>query len=136
MAHPDVEQAFRDRLAEGFTGCELVDDGAEPNVEGFDPFLTLQFPFVSSSQITTGSPGSNFYREEGAARFVLSVRRNKPSIAEGKQWCVEIAALFRGKHFGGVRTYAPNSPVSDDGNDMGGFYVLAFTCPFDFDVVG
>lgn len=136
MAHPDVEQAFRDRLTANFDRCPLVPDG-DPNAgSNGGAFLVLQFPFSTSAQTTIGAPDENVYREEGGARFVLSVPRRFQAIADGKQWCVEIAALFRGKEFDGVRTWAPTSPFSDDTNDTGSFYVLTVVVPYSWDLIG
>ena len=123
MAHPGVEQAFRDRLTANFDRCPLVPDG-DPNAgSNGGAFLVLQFPFSTSAQTTIGAPDENVYREEGGARFVLSVPRRFQAIADGKE-------------FDGVRTWAPTSPFSDDTNDTGSFYVLTVVVPYSWDLIG
>lgn len=136
MAHKDVDAAVRARLAAGFSGCPVYDEGQTGAPSDASAFLVVQYPFSTSAQITAGDPENNVYRETGGIRFVLSVTRVRTSIEQGRQWAAEIATLFRGKRFDGVRTYAPTSPVTDDGNDAGSYYKLAWVVPYDFDIHG
>ncbi|MCQ8781719.1 phage tail terminator-like protein [Mangrovibrevibacter kandeliae] len=136
MAHPIVDQAFRAQLESSFSGCQIYPEGMATAPTDGSAFLVLQFPFSTSEQISVGDPGNNVYREEGAARFVLSVPRNRPAIESGRQWAAEIANLFRGNRFDGVLTFAPTSPVTDDENDTGSYYRLAWVCPYQFDLFG
>ncbi len=62
--------------------------------------------------------------------------RRASGTAEGLTWADELAALFRGKEFGGVQTFAPSSPVQDPNNDAGNYYVLSFAIPYQADIRG
>lgn len=99
------------------------------------PFLQVTYPVANSSQLTVGAPGSNWWREEGAIRIEINMRRAS-GTAEGLTWADELAKLFRGKEFGGVQTFAPSSPVQDPNNDAGNFYVLSFAIPYQADILG
>ena len=107
MAHPSVDAAVRARLAANFTACEIRPEGSLEGAGDGTAFLVVQFPYSSSKQVSAGDPSNNHWREEGGVRFVLSVARTRAAIAEGRQWAEEINAIFRGKHFDGVLTFAP-----------------------------
>ena len=115
---------------------EAPAEGDRSAPDDFAHFAVVQFPFNRSAQITAGSPEGNVFREEGGFRIVMHVRRVAADIEAGEQWCSEIATLFRGKRFDGVRTGAPSSPVTDDGTDAGGYLRLTFVVPHDFDLRG
>ncbi|MCE7028938.1 phage tail terminator-like protein [Jiella avicenniae] len=136
MAHRIVESTIRAHLAANFDGCPVYAKGAIGSREDGGAFLVVQFPHSSSRQASTGDPGNNFYREEGGVRFVLTVPRTASGIAQGDLWAEQIANAFRGKRIGGLLTFAPTSPVSDDSNDIGGLYRLSFAVPYQFDVKG
>lgn len=136
MAHPNVDTAVRARLAANFTACEIRPEGSLEGADDGAAFLVVQFPYSNNRQATVGDPGNNHFREEGGVRFVLSVPRNRQAIATGRQWAEEINTVFRGKRFDGVLTFAPTSPVTDDSNELGGFYRLTWAVPYQFDVRG
>jgi hypothetical protein len=136
MAHRLVEAAFRARLAAGFSGCQIYPKGKTAAPSNGAAFLVLQFPHSTSMQASVGDPGNNRYREEGGARFVLNVKSNSaPAIAQGDQWCEEIAELFRGKRFDGVLTFAPGSPTFDDESDNAGYFTMSFAVPYLFNFI-
>lgn len=99
------------------------------------PFIVVQYPFVSSRQITVGAPGENLWRDEGAFRIVLHVERGS-GVRQGRSWADELATLFRGKDLGILQTWAPTAPVTDDRNAVAGYYVLSFSCPYQHDYFG
>lgn len=98
-------------------------------------YVLIQLPYSTSSRRTVGAPGSNIYREEGGLRFVINVVRGS-GIEEGFAWAEEIAAIFRGKEFQGIQTFAPSSPVFDDANENGNYFVLSFAVPYQLDRFG
>lgn len=106
----------------------------QPPADG-TPFLTIQYPLANSEQKSIGAPGNNVWRETGAIRFVLSIQRGT-GVKQGMGWCDEIAALFRGKQFSSVNTWAPSSPVLDNSNATGNYWLLSFACPYYFDFLG
>ncbi|WP_244472262.1 phage tail terminator-like protein [Methylobacterium sp. Leaf108] len=125
------------RLANNWTRCPVRGpneaDGRTPAAG--TAFLVHQYPISISNQISIGSPGANVYREEGAIRLVLNVGRSK-GAATASLWADELAALFRGRVFDGVRTYAPSSPAIDDRNDEGPYFTLSVTVPYEHDTLG
>lgn len=139
MALSAVSAAVKAQLANwpNISAVEVRDanDGKGDTPPGNTPFLVIQYPVATAAQLTFGSPGSNHWRDEGAIRFVLNIETGS-GANQALAWMEEIAALFRGKNFDGVRTYAPTSPVVDDRNDEAGWFKLSFSVPYDHDVVG
>ncbi|WP_029002724.1 phage tail terminator-like protein [Azorhizobium doebereinerae] len=135
MASGAVKAAVRARLADNWTRCEVFyPNGPEAEVPtGGTEFLSVQFPVSSEKQITVGTPGDNVFREEGGIRFVLSIPRDA-GTEEYDPWMDELAALFRGKQFGVVTTYAPSSAVLDDRNADGAYFKLAIAVPYYADL--
>ena len=134
MAQGAVISAFKARLATEWNNrCPIVDslNGAG---DADAPFLTMQFPVANEDQISIGAPGANLFRETGAARFVLSIKTGI-GIDGYIDWIDALRASFRAKQFNGVNTWAPSSPVLDDDNNDGGFWLLSFAVPYYFDFI-
>lgn len=135
MAHRLVEAAVRARLTEGFTAADVYVEGLYDTPKDQRAFVVLQFPFNENQHRTIGAPGGAWYWEDGGFRIVLNVKRKGGTlngIPAGRLWADEIATLFRGAEFEGIRCLAPSSPISDDSNDEGGYFVLAFVVPYQF----
>lgn len=114
MASKTVVDAVKARLAANFTAVPLLVDNVDSaGPDDGSPYLELQFPVANEQQITVGAPGRNVFREEGAFRLVLSVRTGDP-LDQALTWIDQLRALFRGKQFAGVTTYAPSPAVQDD----------------------
>ncbi|KQT13992.1 hypothetical protein ASG40_19385 [Methylobacterium sp. Leaf399] len=137
MALSAVSAAVEARLAGGWDKCPIrtLNDLAGDTPLDDEPFIELQFPVSQSEQISTGSPGTNVYRDEGVIRFVLNEVRGQ-GMVRALAWVDELAALFRGKYFDGVRSYAPSQPVLDDRNDDGRYFRLSFAVPYEHDTLG
>lgn len=134
MAHVDVVTAVRSRLEANFAGAPIwIENGGTTVPDDLSPFVVLQFPYNNTGQATAGSPGQNIWREEGAFRIVINVARGG-GVDQARQWADEIARLFRGATFAGVRCWAPTSPVSDDRNDEDAYYRLSFAVPYTYDI--
>lgn len=130
MASKPVKDAFSARLAANWSFCPIVDvndGGSVPNDRS--PFLAVQYPVGTEEQITVGAPGANVFRERGAARFILSFPAGR-GTSPWDEWVESLRDLFRGKQFGGVTTWAPSPPTTDDQSDDGGFFRLSFACPY------
>lgn len=103
------------------------------NDEGDTPgdgsvFVQIQFPTGSTQQFDVAGTQ---YIEEGTIRVIV----NMPSGAGTEQafkMADMLAAIFRGKKFEGVQTYAPSPAVVDDRNDQGMYWPLSFAVPYDF----
>jgi hypothetical protein len=136
MARSEVVDAVRARLAANWSRTPVFDENSEGStpVDGSN-FLQVQFPFSTNERVSFGAPGANTYREEGAFRLLLNVQRGSGGVT-GRQWADELAALFRGKHFDGVETFAPDSASSDDANENGNYFTYAVVVPYRFDYIG
>lgn len=128
-----VQSAIAARLAGSWTTTPIRDlnvMGEAPD-DG-SPFVEVQYPVANENQITVGSPGANVFRESGAFRIILFVRRGV-GVQEGLGWMDTLRALFRGQNFSGVTTYAPSPPALDDRNDDGNYWILSTSVPYYFD---
>lgn len=139
MASKGVVAAVNARIAASWAGPGKPEVVAA-NTSGKTPagaaaFVTVQYPAGSAGQITVGAPGANVWRESGVIRFVIAAQRGK-GLDEALQWADELAALFRGKDFGGVQTFAPSPPAIDDDNDQGNYFKLSFGVEYQHDVIG
>ena len=136
MARSEVVDAVRSRITSNWTDAPLYDE----NSEGSTPadgsaFVQLQFPYSTNERITFGVPGNNVYREEGAFRILIHMPRGSGGN-QGREWADELAALFLGKHFDGVETFAPDLASSNDANENGNYFTYAVAVPYRFDYLG
>lgn len=137
MAHSNVVAAFRDRLQSEWTHAAECSILTDLNVGDLParPFLQIMFPVANAWQMTVGAPGANIWREEGGCLIVLNVERNA-GADEWLPWMDEIAAIFRGKVFDGVRTDAPTSAAYEDDNEEGNSFELRVAVPYEYDIIG
>jgi hypothetical protein len=139
VARKFVIDAVEARLAAGWQHADVCPiyginlEGEAP--AGATQFLQVSYPLSTNAQISIGAPGNNLFREEGGFRLALNAERGE-GIATALVWIEELADLFRGKVFDGVRTYAPTSPALDDRNDEGNYYVLSISVPYEADYFG
>lgn len=135
MAHSNVVAAFRARLATNWTLCAVQADTNKGSAVPAMPFIEVMFPVANGWQQSVGAPGANIWREEGGCLLILNVERDSGAEA-WLPWLDALAALFRGKSFGGVQTYAPTSAVIDDDNENGQAFQLRLAIPYQFDLIG
>lgn len=134
MAHPHVIAAVSARFAAGFIEPECpirelnVSPGPEKDRIGF---VVLEFPWSRSDPVTVGAPGGQWFGEEGAFRFVITLPKGV-GLASGPQWAERIASLFRAEEFDDIVCFAPGSPVVDDRSETGAFFRLSFSVPYEF----
>ena len=143
MANVAVVQAFEAAFAATWPIVPIVATSAKSGPPaGVNMFVMLQYPFATNEQITFGAPASNLFREVGAVRFILHVAYpdDENSDADARiqalEFAEEVAVEFRSARVSGIRTLAPTSPLEDDTNENGRFYVLSFTVPYEFDTFG
>lgn len=134
MASKQVVDAVAARLAASFSSCPVIEQNstADGPADG-GPFVLVQYPVAQSEQRSIGAPGANVWREMGAIRFVIHTPRGS-GLAPALTIAGELAALFRGARFDGVRTYAPTSPTTDDENDQASMFLASLSVPYDFDI--
>lgn len=122
------------------TPIYLADDLHDPP-EPPSPFVVLEFPGGTARQVTIGSPGANAFEEEGAFMIHVFVPiGNQPVTGTpwrkvARDYAETIAAIFRGKTFSSVRTYAPFPPNESD-RAIGNFYSVSFATPFLYSYLG
>lgn len=101
MAHRLVIETVSDRLVAGFVepDCPIVGINERPSADrSRTAFVTVQFPYSTSAPATLGAPGGQWWMEEGAFRFVISIPKGI-GLGVGPKWAEKIAQLFRGVEF-------------------------------------
>lgn len=134
MACAAVMAAVRARLDANWTRCPVfyANEGmTAPADKG--AFLSVQYPVATEEQKTVGAPGNNVFREAGVIRLVLSIPIGA-GVDAYSVWLDELRALFRGKQFDHVTTWAPSGGVLDDRNDDGGYWMLSSAVEYYFDL--
>lgn len=135
MAHANVIAAFRDRLDANWTRCAVKNDNNTTQTPPAAPFIEVLFLVSNAQQMSVGAPGANLWREEGGCLLVLNVERGT-GAAVWAPWIDEIAAIFRGKNFDGVQTFAPTSAEFENDNEDGNFYRIGVAVPYTYDIIG
>jgi hypothetical protein len=124
-----VDAAFQARYYE-FT---LNDPPIIPAIEvgqphnTHDAFVILQYPVVNGIKPVLGRT----YFEEGAARFVLNVRRTTemyPALALADS----IASIFRDRKFHDIETFTPSPPIINDTSNDGNWFSLSVIVPYRY----
>jgi hypothetical protein len=130
MARKSVVDAVEAYLADNWDACPVIgmNEGAETPELG-TAFIIVQFPVVTTSRFAINE---GYYREEGAIRLVIQTERGSGTDTP-LQYADELAALFRYKSIGGVKTQTPSSPRLDDSNDQGAYFATSLVIPYTFD---
>lgn len=131
MAHLSVVQAVERRLKANFTRCPIfVENEAVGTPDDASAWIVIDFPWSRSSWITADE-----FEEEGGFRVLLAV----PALGgahEGRAWLDEIAVLFRGQAFDGVQCFAPQTAATNNMNEIGSYFRLELTVPYEFIIEG
>ncbi|ETR75067.1 hypothetical protein X566_20130 [Afipia sp. P52-10] len=135
MAHANVIAAFRARLAANWSRCAVKDDNNTLQEPPAPPFIEVLFPVASAQQMSVGAPGANLWREEGGCLLVLNIERGA-GAKDWAPWADELAAIFRGKNFDGVQTFAPTSAEFENSNEDGNFYQIGVAITYQYDLIG
>lgn len=100
-------------------------------------FISVQFPVANETQISTGAPGNNVWREEEVCRLLINVERNS-GLDHSSTWAEELSALFRGTSFdnGNGQFWSVTSPQMDDRNEESGWYRAPIAIAYDHDLYG
>jgi len=124
-----VEAAFQARLYEYTLGDPPVISAivsAQPK-NSDQSFIVLQYPVVNGSKPTIG----RHYFEEGAARFVINVRRTAEMEA-ALSLADDIASLFRDRKFHGIQTFTPSPSIVNDTSKVGNWFPLSVIVPYRY----
>jgi len=98
-------------------------------------FVQVQYPLSLEAQQSVGAPGQNWFREEGAIRFVITAK-----ASSGKDEVMTLADELRGlmrnkrNEIGGVRTYEAPPVTFDDQSDQSGSIVASFSVAYEYDI--
>jgi hypothetical protein len=131
MARKEVIDAVRARLEDNW------DSGDAPiydaNSEGSIPtdagaFIVLQFPV---SETTRWPLNQRYYREEGGFRIVIHTARGSGD-QQAHEFADTLSDIFRDQTFDGVQCGVPSTPLFDDENDRGLYYVTSVVVPYTF----
>jgi hypothetical protein len=134
MAGKVVVDAVSARLAANWTATAIVDDDTTGQGTGDgSPYVTIEYPVSVENQITIGAPGNNVFRESGAFRIKL-ISPTGTGLSQPLAWIDQLRAIFRGKQFSGVTTYAPSPGVVDNSNYVGGKFIISSSCPYYVDL--
>jgi hypothetical protein len=130
MPSAAVDAAFQSRLAQNWSVGPVLEDngGVVTPPTGVNVFLVVQYPVVNGTKPVLGRT----YWEEGAARLVLSVKSGI-GLSAGLGWADTLASLFRNRKFGGVETFAPSSPITNNASDDGNWFELAVIVPYRYE---
>ena len=129
MSSAAVEAAFQARYYEH----TLNDPPLYPAIISGQPdntlnvFVILQYPVVNGSKPVLG----RHYFEEGAARFVLNVRRSVEMDA-ALVLADDLAAIFRDRKFYDIETFTPSPPIINDVTNDGNWISLSVIVPYRY----
>jgi len=128
MPSAAVEAAFQARYYEH----TLNDPPLYPAIlssqpPGIDAWVVLQYPVVNGSKPVLG----RHYFEEGAARFVLNVRRSVEMDA-ALGLADDLAAIFRDRKFHEIETFTPSPPIVNDVTNDGNWFSLSVIVPYRY----
>ncbi|TDR89108.1 phage tail terminator-like protein [Enterovirga rhinocerotis] len=135
MARKAVVDAVAGHLAANWTRCPIIGPNETGDADpAGGPFLSVEYPVATESQISTGAPGANIWREEGVFRLLLHVERNA-GVDLILTWADELAALFRGRRLAEhIQCWAVMSPRLDDDSDERGYYQSVIAVGYEADL--
>lgn len=135
-----ARSAIAGLIAANWTHTPIIGANSDGKVPVDDSaFLTVTFPVADGEMLTIGAPGSNFWRETGGARVVLSIPAGKGTNEVDAPWEDRLDALraaLRGKNTNGVITWEPSPVTYDNRSDDGAYFELTFAVEFQLDVIG
>lgn len=134
MAGAAVVTAVSARLAANWAATVIVDaDETDSGPSDGSAYVTIEYPVSQENQITIGAPGNNVFRESGAFRIVLNSQSGQ-STAQALAWIDQLRAVFRGKQFSGVTTFAPSPGIINNSNYQAGRFVISCAVPYQYDI--
>ncbi|MBP2495384.1 hypothetical protein ABID82_002283 [Methylobacterium sp. PvP062] len=100
-------------------------NGAGKAPKAPNPYFYVQFPVANSDRTTH----SRSYVEEGAARIVILAE-----VGSGTDWLArraeEVERLFRSLKKNGIEFQTPTSPLMNDDNDNGNYFLASVVVPY------
>ncbi len=114
-----------------------LNDNSDKRPTDGSPFIAIEYPVANEIWFTTGSPGANTFKEEGAFRIVLSEQKSI-GTARAQGWVDELRALFRGIQLlsGALQCFeAPPSAINNS-SDLGSYFEFSFAVPYHYYIQG
>lgn len=137
MADPTASAAIRALVIANWAHCDIREINAESDVpEDGSAFAELQFPFATERMMSVGAPGSNLFREEGGARFILYVPRGE-GLGSWPMRLKTLRAALRShvSDDGALRIYEAPPETDASANDHA-YRMLSFVFPYEYDFYG
>jgi hypothetical protein len=123
-----VFDAVQARLQAHWTATVIIDYDTQAYPPDLDGFVVHQYPVVNGVKPVL----NRVFWEEGGLRLVLNVRRGI-GLAQGLDWSMELAALFREVKSGGVQFFEPSGPIIDDNIEEGDWISYAIVVPYRYE---
>ena len=95
--------------------------------DAHDAFIVIQYPVANGLKPAL----QRHYFEEGAARFVLNVRRSM-EMEDALSMADDIASAYRDQTFLGVETFTPSPPIINDTTNDGNWFSLSVIVPYRY----
>ena len=136
MASANVMAEIESAVRAAWTYTPIFANNITANVpEDNSAYLIITYPYATETMKSTGAPGSNVFREEGAALISLQIEAgnglsNWPSLIDG------LRSALRAKKLGDVNTMEAPAPFIDYRSDEGAYFVLSFALAYWFDTFG
>lgn len=103
----------------------LLNEQGDPPADG-SPFIVIEYPVRNETQQSLGSPGSNYFKEEGVFRIVVNERRTF-GTTRVRSWVDELRTLFRGQNLSTtVQCFEASGPAITEANDLGNYWQMSF----------
>lgn len=133
MPHPNVDSAFKAKIAANFTTIPTIGVSDVVTPPGSGSFVIIQYPVVNGDKPSL----SRRFFEEGAARIVVNVEKGPAEYDANQTWLPALASLFREKNstemnMAGLETFAVDGPITNDTNDDGNFVSYALIVPYRY----
>lgn len=153
MASAAVMSAFQTRITSAWAGLCAGRSFATfpvvyPNTGTSAPrdgsaFLAVEYPVANEEMKSSGAPGANIWREDGATVLTLCVPRGVDLLASGTPYAGlvdDLRANLRGKTLtvgsGFLTTFEATPPAFRPDSDRGAYCELSTAVAYWFDIVG
>lgn len=142
MASLAAMQAIDALVAANWSHTPIIAQNTTGQIpEDASAYLQVMYPFAEETMMSTGAPGSNFFREDGAARICLYIPIGQGLNPVATPWLQRIDTLraaLRAKSLasGAGETIEASPAIQHDDSDDGAYHELSFALVYRYDVTG